>query len=63
MASLVLVWGGLSMEGHTKLYRLGNNILAAIKYRDEILGPIFRPYTGAVDTGFLLVHSNAPLDV
>lgn len=25
MASLVLVWGGLSMEGHTKLYRLGNN--------------------------------------
>ncbi len=31
----------------------------AIKYRDEILGPIVRPYAGAVGPGFLLVHGNA----
>ncbi|KAI4873948.1 hypothetical protein NFI96_010167 [Prochilodus magdalenae] len=28
-------------------------------YQDEILGPVVRPYTGAVGPGFLLVHNNA----
>ncbi len=43
------------MEGCTDLYRLDNGTLTAIRYRDEILGPIVRPYTGAVGPGFLLV--------
>jgi len=47
------------MEGHTDLYRLDNGTLTSIRYRDEILGPIVRPYTGAVGPGFLLVHDNA----
>ena len=50
---------GISMEGPTDLYRLHNGTLTAIKYRDEILGPIVRPYAGAVCPGFLLVHNNA----
>ncbi len=55
----VMVWGGISMEGRTDLYRLDSGTLTAIRYRDEILGPIVRPYAGAVGPGFLLVHDNA----
>ncbi|KAI4898716.1 hypothetical protein NFI96_008935 [Prochilodus magdalenae] len=56
MTGLVVgqVWGGISLEGRTDLYRLDNG-----RYQDEILGPAVRPYTGAVGPGFLLVHNNA----
>ena len=54
-----MVWGGISMEGRTDLYRLHNGTLTAIRYRDEILEPIVRPYTGAVGPGFLLAYNNA----
>ena len=43
-----MVWGGIFMEGRTGIY-----MLTAIRYRDEILGPIVRPYAGAVSPGFL----------
>ncbi|KAI4899343.1 hypothetical protein NFI96_003900 [Prochilodus magdalenae] len=55
----VMVWGGISLEGHTDLHRLDNGTLTAIRYQDEILGPVVRPYAGTVDPGFLLVHNNA----
>ncbi|XP_042575120.1 sodium channel protein type 4 subunit alpha-like [Cyprinus carpio] len=48
--------GGIHMEGRTDLYRLDNGTLTAIRYRNEILGPIVRPYAGP---GFLMVHNNA----
>lgn len=54
-----MVWGGISMEGRTDLYCLGNGALTAISYRDEILEPIVRPYAGAVGPGFLLMQDNA----
>ena len=47
------------MEGRTDLYWLENGSLTAIRYRDEILEPIVRPYAGAVGPGFLLMHDNA----
>ncbi|KAI4883197.1 hypothetical protein NFI96_000245 [Prochilodus magdalenae] len=50
-----MVWGGISLEGRTDLYRLDNGTLTAIRYQDEILGPVVRPYAGAVGPGFLLV--------
>ncbi|KAI4877092.1 hypothetical protein NFI96_006680 [Prochilodus magdalenae] len=55
----VMVWGGISLEGRTDLYRLDNGTLTAIRYQDEILRPVVRPYAGAVGPGFLLVHNNA----
>ncbi|KAI4894176.1 hypothetical protein NFI96_002720 [Prochilodus magdalenae] len=55
----VMVWEGISLEGRTDLYRLDNGTLTVIRYRDEILGPVVRPYAGAVGPGFLLVHNNA----
>ena len=55
----VMVWGGISLEGRTDLYVLGRGTMTAIRYRDEILRPIVRPYAGAVGPGFLLMHDNA----
>ncbi|KAI3368431.1 hypothetical protein L3Q82_025444, partial [Scortum barcoo] len=48
----VMVWGGISLGGRTALH-------AAIRYRDEILRPLVRPYAGAVGPGFLLMQDNA----
>ncbi|KAI4901714.1 hypothetical protein NFI96_000200 [Prochilodus magdalenae] len=59
----VMVWVGISLEGCTDLYRLDNDTLTAIRYQDEILGPVVRPYAGAVGPGFLLVHNNAQAHV
>ena len=53
-----MVWGGISLEGHTALHVLTRGTLTAIRYRDEILRPIVRPYAGAVGPGFLLMHDN-----
>ena len=46
------------MEGLTNLHMLANGTLTAVKYQDEILRPIVRPYTGAMGPGFLLVQDN-----
>ncbi|KAJ8388882.1 hypothetical protein AAFF_G00126380 [Aldrovandia affinis] len=53
-----MVWGGISLEGRTNLHVLVNGTLTAIRYRDEILRPIVRPYAGAVGPGFLLVQDH-----
>ncbi len=53
-----MVWGGIPIEGRSYLYRLDNGTLTALRYRNEILGHIVRPYAGAVGPGFLLEHDN-----
>ncbi|KAL0148612.1 hypothetical protein M9458_056052 [Cirrhinus mrigala] len=55
----VMVWGGISLEGRTALHVLARGSLTAIRYRDEILRPLVRPYAGAVGPGFLLMQDNA----
>uniref|UniRef100_A0AAZ3S5R2 Tc1-like transposase DDE domain-containing protein n=1 Tax=Oncorhynchus tshawytscha TaxID=74940 RepID=A0AAZ3S5R2_ONCTS len=50
----VMVWGGISF-----LRVLARGSLTAIRYRDEILRPLVRPYAGAVGPGFLLMQDNA----
>ncbi|KAI4884472.1 hypothetical protein NFI96_001274 [Prochilodus magdalenae] len=54
-----MVWGGISLEGRTALRVLARGSLTAIRYRDEILRPLVRPYAGAVGPGFLLMQDNA----
>ncbi|KAJ8367800.1 hypothetical protein SKAU_G00078280 [Synaphobranchus kaupii] len=54
-----MVWGGISLEGRTDLHVIANGTLTAVRYRDEILRAIVRPYAGAVGPGFLLVQDNA----
>ncbi|KAI3351093.1 hypothetical protein L3Q82_005658 [Scortum barcoo] len=55
----VMVWGGISLGGRTALHVLARGSLTAIRYRDEILRPLVRPYAGAVGPGFLLMQNNA----
>uniref|UniRef100_A0A8C7P566 Transposase Tc1-like domain-containing protein n=1 Tax=Oncorhynchus mykiss TaxID=8022 RepID=A0A8C7P566_ONCMY len=55
----VMVWGGISLRGRTALHVLARGSLTAIRYRDEILRPLVRPYVGAVGPGFLLMQDNA----
>lgn len=55
----VMVWGGISLGGRTALHVLARGSLTAIRYRDEILRPLVRPYAGAVGPGFLLMQDNA----
>uniref|UniRef100_A0A8C8FEU6 Transposase n=1 Tax=Oncorhynchus tshawytscha TaxID=74940 RepID=A0A8C8FEU6_ONCTS len=52
----VMVWGGISLGA---LHVLARGSLTAIRYRDEILRPLVRPYAGAVGPGFLLMQDNA----
>ena len=54
-----MVWGSVSLVGRTALHVLARGTLTAIRYRDEILRPIVRPYAGAVGPGFFLMHYNA----
>ncbi|KAL0188081.1 hypothetical protein M9458_015180, partial [Cirrhinus mrigala] len=55
----LMVWGGISLEGRTALHVLTRGSLTAIRYRDEILRPLVRPYAGVVGPGFLLLQDNA----
>ncbi|KAI4886261.1 hypothetical protein NFI96_002114 [Prochilodus magdalenae] len=50
-------------EGRTAFHVLTRGSLTAIRYQDEILRPLVRPYAGAVGPGFLLMQDNARLHV
>ena len=51
----VMVWG----DYRTDLHVIANGFLPAVRYWDETLRRIFRPYAGAVGPVFLLVQVNA----
>uniref|UniRef100_A0AAZ3Q5H5 Transposase n=1 Tax=Oncorhynchus tshawytscha TaxID=74940 RepID=A0AAZ3Q5H5_ONCTS len=52
--------GGVAfLWGATHLHVLARGSLTAIRYRDEILRPLVRPYAGVVGPGFLLLQDNA----
>jgi len=55
----IMVWGGISFDGSTDLYVIANGSLTGMRYRDEILDPIVRPYAGAIGDGFMLMDDNA----
>ncbi len=54
----VMVWGGISITGKTDLHVVEGN-LTGVRYRDEILHPIVRPYAGAIGDDFVLMDDNA----
>ncbi|GFW28236.1 transposable element Tcb2 transposase [Trichonephila clavipes] len=54
----VLVYGGISIEGHTDLYIIRDGPLTARRYRDEILRPIVVPYAAAIGDDFILMNDN-----
>lgn len=55
----IMVWGGISYDGCTDLYVIRNGSLTGVRYRDEILAPIVRPFAGAIGDDFILMDDNA----
>jgi hypothetical protein len=54
----VMVWGGILFDGTTELY-LVQGTLTGVRYRDEVLHPIVRPFAGAIGEDFVLMDDNA----
>lgn len=55
----VMVWGGICLRGRTDLYVFDRGTLTALRYRDDILAPIVRPFAGAIGVDFILMQDNA----
>ncbi|GFW83805.1 transposable element Tcb2 transposase [Trichonephila clavipes] len=54
----VLVYGGVSINGHTYLYIIRDGPLTARRYRDEIIRPIVVPYAATIGDDFILMDDN-----
>ncbi|GFU33251.1 transposable element Tcb2 transposase [Trichonephila clavipes] len=54
----VLVYGDISIDGHTDLYIIRDGPLTPRRYRDEILRPIVVPYTAAIGDDLILTDEN-----
>ena len=55
----VMVWAGISLDGRTDLYVFPRGGITAVRYRDEVMEPIVRPYAGAIGDTFILMQDNA----
>ncbi|GFX74573.1 transposable element Tcb2 transposase [Trichonephila clavipes] len=58
LPSVVLVYGGISIDGCTDLYIIRDGPLTARRYRDETLRPIVVPYVAAIGDDFILMDDN-----
>ncbi|GFY36724.1 transposable element Tcb2 transposase [Trichonephila clavipes] len=56
---VVLVFGGISIDGRTDLYIIRDGPLTARRYTDEILRPIVVPYAVAIGDDFILMDNNS----
>ena len=54
-----MFWGRICYDGRIELYRADRGSLTALRYRDEILDPIVRPFLGAIGDNARLVQANA----
>ena len=55
----IVFWCGICYDRRTELYRVDRGSLTALRYRDEILDPIVRPFLGAMGDNARLVQDNA----
>ncbi|GFU22414.1 transposable element Tcb2 transposase [Trichonephila clavipes] len=60
---MVLVYGGISIDGRIDLYIIRDGPLTARRYRDEIHRPIVVPYAAAIGNDFILMDDNCRLIV
>ena len=47
------------MDDRTDLILVAGGALTGLRYRDEILDPVVRPFAAAIGEGFILVQDNA----
>ncbi|GBO25097.1 hypothetical protein AVEN_108917-1 [Araneus ventricosus] len=55
----VLVWAGIATNGRTDLYVFAGCSVTAVRYRDEILHPLVRPFIAAMGTEAIFIDDNA----
>ncbi|GFW09456.1 transposable element Tcb2 transposase [Trichonephila clavipes] len=55
----ILVWVGISLDGHTDLHVFHGGTVTGLRYRDEILDPYVRPCAAAIGNDFILMDDNA----
>ena len=55
----VMFWDGICYDGRTELYRVVRESLTALRYKDDILDPIVRPFLGDMGDNARLVQDNA----
>ncbi|GBM32972.1 hypothetical protein AVEN_268885-1 [Araneus ventricosus] len=55
----LLVWAGIATKGRTDLYVFAGGSVTAVRYRDEILHPLVRPFIYAMGTDAIFMDDNA----
>lgn len=55
----LMFWGGICFDGRTDLHMFAGGTLTALRYRDEILDPIVRPFLAAMGNTSILMQDNA----
>lgn len=55
----IMVWAGICLGSRTDLHIFQQGGITLIRYRDEILEPVVRPFAGAVGDGFIFMQDNA----
>ncbi|GBN51100.1 hypothetical protein AVEN_131200-1 [Araneus ventricosus] len=55
----LLVWAGIATNDRTDLYVFDAGFLTAVRYRDEILHPLVRPFIAAMGTNAIFMDDNA----
>ncbi|GBN78457.1 hypothetical protein AVEN_56297-1 [Araneus ventricosus] len=55
----LLVWAGITTNGRTDLYMFYGGSVTAVRYRDEILHPLVRPFIAAMGTDAIFMNDNA----
>ncbi|GBL82415.1 hypothetical protein AVEN_252558-1 [Araneus ventricosus] len=55
----LLVWAGIATNGRTDLYVFAGGSVTAVRYRDESLHPLVRPFIAAMGTDAIFMDDNA----
>ena len=51
--------GGICLDGRMDLVAIDGAALTAVRYQDEVLELVVRPFAGALGQDFVLIHENA----
>ncbi|GBM49718.1 hypothetical protein AVEN_206217-1 [Araneus ventricosus] len=54
----LLVRAGIATNGRTDLYVFSGGSVTAVRYRDEILHPLVRPFIAAIGTDAIFMNDN-----
>ena len=55
----MVVWGSICLDGRKDLVVIDGGALTAVRYRDEVLAPVVRPFATALGQDFVLIHDYA----